>query len=67
MIEMSSGRKTKPAKAVAEERAAMSHEERRTRSLEEIADSLERMRGSIADIGIWIAHIGRNMPTGRNH
>ena len=50
-----------------EERGALSHAERRTRALEDIADSPERMRDSIVDMSIWIAHIGRNTPGGPKH
>lgn len=49
-----------------EDQASPSHAERRTRAIEDIAESLVRIRASIADISIWIAHIGRNTPGGRN-
>lgn len=50
----------------AKAREALGPEERRTRAMEDIADQLHLMRGYLADISIWTAHIGRNWPVGRN-
>lgn len=45
---------------------APSPDERRAAALEDIATSLRSIRTYAADISLWIAHIGRNLPTGRN-
>ena len=46
-------------------RAELGPEERRLRALENIADELHLIRGHFADVSLWVAHIGRNMPVGR--
>ena len=46
-------------------RAELSPEERRLRALEDIADELQLIRSHFADVSLWVAHIGRNMPVGR--
>ena len=45
--------------------AELGPEERRILALEDIADELHLIRGYFADVSLWVAHIGRNMPVGR--
>lgn len=46
-------------------RSELTAEERRLVALEDMADELQRIRGYFADVSLWVAHIGRNMPVGR--
>jgi hypothetical protein len=47
------------------DRTELGAEERRLLALEDIADELHLIRGYFADVSLWVAHIGRNMPVGR--
>lgn len=58
-------KRPKPQSQRAARRAALPPEERQRHALEEMSDSLAVMQSHVADIALWVAHIGRTLDAER--